>query len=140
MVLAMTFATTLSYAYMGIVGMGINVNTVPIIAVGIGVGIDYSIYIMDRVREEAQNYTDITDAVIRAISTTGVAVAFTALTLIGGVIMWVFISTLRFQADAALLLSVMLVLNAMASIFLVTAWITIFKPEFIVRELRSSQD
>ena len=43
MVLAMTFATTLSYAYMGIVGMGINVNTVPIIAVGIGVGIDYSI-------------------------------------------------------------------------------------------------
>ena len=140
MVLAMTFATTLSYAYMGIVGMGINVNTVPIIAVGIGVGIDYSIYIMDRIREEAHNYTDITDAVIRAISTTGVAVAFTALTLIGGVIMWVFISTLRFQADAALLLSVMLILNAMASIFLVTAWITIFKPEFIVRELRAGQD
>ena len=112
--------------------MGINVNTVPIIAVGIGVGIDYSIYIMDRIREEAQNYTDITDAVIRAISTTGVAVGFTALTLIGGVIMWVFISTLRFQADAALLLSVMLILNAMASIFLVPAWITIFKPKFIV--------
>jgi uncharacterized protein len=140
MMLAMTFATTLSYAYMGIVGMGINVNTVPIIAVGIGVGIDYSIYIMDRIREESRNYTNITDAVIRAISTTGVAVAFTALTLIGGVIMWVFISTLRFQADAALLLSVMLILNAMASVFLVTAWITIFKPEFIVRELRSSQD
>jgi predicted RND superfamily exporter protein len=139
MVLAMTFATTLSYAYMGIVGMGINVNTVPIIAVGIGVGIDYSIYIMDRIREEARNYTNITDAVIRAISTTGVAVGFTALTLIGGVIMWVFISTLRFQADAALLLSVMLILNAMASIFLVTAWITIFKPEFIVRNLRSGQ-
>ncbi|MEE9574719.1 MAG: hypothetical protein V3W03_01325, partial [Gammaproteobacteria bacterium] len=64
---------------------------------------------------------------------------FTALTLIGGVIMWVFISTLRFQADAALLLSVMLILNAMASVFLVTAWITIFKPEFIISELRSSQ-
>jgi uncharacterized protein len=140
MVLAMTFATTLSYAYMGIKGIGINVNTVPIIAVGIGVGIDYSIYIMDRIREEAHNFTDITDAVIRAISTTGVAVGFTALTLIGGVIMWVLVSTLRFQADAALLLSVMLILNAMASIFLVTAWITIFKPEFIVRELRSDQD
>lgn len=139
MMLAMTFATTLSYAYMGIVGMGINVNTVPIIAVGIGVGIDYSIYIMDRIREEAQNYTDITDAVIKAISTTGVAVGFTALTLIGGVVMWVFISSLRFQADAALLLSVMLILNAMASIFLVTAWITIFKPKFIVRELGSRQ-
>ena len=139
MVLAMTFATTLSYAYMGIKGIGINVNTVPIIAVGIGVGIDYSIYIMDRIREEAQNYTDITDAVIRAISTTGVAVGFTALTLIGGVIMWVLVSSLRFQADAALLLSVMLILNAMASIFLVTAWITIFKPKFITGELRSSQ-
>ena len=50
MFLVMTFCTVATYAYMGIVGIGIDVNTVPIIAVGIGVGIDYSIYMMDRVR------------------------------------------------------------------------------------------
>ncbi|MCP4042974.1 MAG: MMPL family transporter, partial [Gammaproteobacteria bacterium] len=133
MMLAMSFATTLTYAYMGLKGIGINVNTVPIIAVGIGVGIDYSIYIMDRIREERANTTSIEIAVRRAINTTGVAVGFTAASLIAGVVMWVFFSDLRFQADAALLLCVMLLLNAVAAIFLVPAWITIFKPGFITQ-------
>ncbi len=132
MLLAMSFATTLTYAYMGWVGIGINVNTVPIIAVGIGVGIDYSIYIMDRIRASLERNGSIEQAIERAIGTTGVAIGFTALTLISGVVMWVFISSLRFQADAALLLIVMLVLNALAAIFLVPAWIMIFKPKFIM--------
>jgi predicted RND superfamily exporter protein len=133
MMLAMSFATTLTYAYMGLTGTGINVNTVPIIAVGIGVGIDYSIYIMDRIRSEMESRGDLVAAVTAAIGTTGVAIAFTAITLIGGVIMWVFLSDLRFQADAALLLIVMLILNALAAMFLVPAWILQFKPAFIMR-------
>jgi predicted RND superfamily exporter protein len=138
MMLAMSFATILTYAYMGVAGIGINVNTVPIIAVGIGVGIDYSIYIMDRIRFETKASNDLPAAVRRAISTTGVAIGFTAATLIGGVIMWVFISELRFQADAALLLIVMLVLNALAAIFIVPAWIVSFRPKFIVQPERNS--
>ena len=133
MMLAMSFATTLTYAYMGITGIGINVNTVPIIAVGIGVGIDYSIYIMDRIRAEMERLGDLTAAVTEAIGTTGVAIGFTAFTLIGGVVMWVFISDLRFQADAALLLIVMLILNALAAMFLVPAWILRFRPAFIMQ-------
>jgi hypothetical protein len=39
---------------------------------------------------------------------------------------------LRFQADAALLLCVMLLLNAAAAVFLVPSWIRVFKPRFIV--------
>jgi len=133
MMLAMTFATSLTYAYMGVMGIGINVNTVPIIAVGIGVGIDYSIYIMDRIREEAaKKGIALGQAIQTALNTTGMAVGFTAASLIGGVVMWVFLSDLRFQADAALLLCVMLVLNATAAIFLVPSWIRIFKPTFIL--------
>ncbi len=138
MMLSMSFATTLTYAYMGLSGTGINVNTVPIIAVGIGVGIDYSIYIMDRIRAEMEKLGDLSAAVRRAIETTGVAIGFTATTLIGGVIMWVFISELRFQADAALLLIVMLVLNALAAMFLVPAWILRFRPAFIIRATENS--
>lgn len=134
MLLAMSFATTLTYAYMGITGLGINVNTVPIIAVGIGVGIDYSIYIMDRIKMECIRLGSIELAIKEAINTTGVAIGFTATTLICGVMMWVFISTMRFQADAALLLIVMLILNALASMFLVPAWIMIFRPKFIMDE------
>jgi hypothetical protein len=136
MLLAMSFATTMTYAFMGLTGIGINVNTVPIIAVGIGVGIDYSIYIMDRIRASMQRSGSIEQAIERAISTTGVAIGFTAMTLTAGVIMWIFISSLRFQADAALLLIVMLVLNALAAIFLVPAWIMIFKPRFIMGRVK----
>ncbi len=131
MFLAMSFATILTYGYMGFMKIGINVNTVPIIAVGIGVGIDYSIYIMDRIREEILKTDTLQAAVIRAISTTGLAVCVTAGALILGVVMWVFLSDLRFQSDAALLLVVMLVFNMAAALFVVPSWITIFKPKFI---------
>ena len=131
MFLAMSFATTLTYAYMGLSGVGININTVPVIAVGIGVGIDYSIYMMDRIREQRSTSADLLGAVRGAMASTGLAISFTAMTLIAGIIMWVFLSDLRFQADAALLLSVMVVLNALAALVLVPAWILTTKPKFI---------
>ncbi len=133
MFLVMTFCTVVTYAYMGITGIGIDVNTVPIIAVGIGVGIDYSIYMMDRIREEtAKANHNLREGIRISIATTGKAIGFTATSLIGGVVMWVFVSDLRFQADAALLLVVMLILNAVAAVNLVPAWIAVFKPHFIV--------
>lgn len=92
--------------------------------------------IMDRIREEYVDSGDLTEAVIRALSTTGLAVAFTAATLVAGVIMWVGMSDLRFQSDAATLLSVMLVLNALAAMVLVPAWILVFMPRFITGAAR----
>ncbi len=134
MILAsMGFATILAYASMGLLGLGLNVNTVPMIAVGIGLGVDYAIYMMDRIKEEMQVVDNLQEAVKRAVGTTGVAIALTASTLIGGIIMWIWISQLRFQADAARLLMIMLVLNAFAAMFLVPAWVDIFKPKFIMQ-------
>ncbi len=132
MLASMGFATTLTYACMGLLDMGLNVNTVPMIAVGIGLGVDYAIYMMDRIKEEMHFSENLQEAVTRAVGTTGVAIAFTATTLIGGIVMWVFISDLRFQADAARLLIIMLVLNACSAMFLVPAWVDIFKPKFIM--------
>ncbi len=141
MFMVMTFCTVATYAYMGVVGIGIDVNTVPIIAVGIGVGIDYSIYMMDRVREEtAKAGGDLHAGIRYSIATTGKAIAFTATALIGGVVMWAFVSDLRFQADAALLLVVMLILNAWAAANLVPAWIVRFRPTFIVRAAESEEE
>jgi predicted RND superfamily exporter protein len=132
MVLPMLFATTLTYAYMGMAKIGINVNTVPVIAVGVGVGIDYAVYFMDRIREEMLREHSIHKAVIQAVATTGYAVSFTAATLVAGVVMWVVLSDLRFQADAALLLSFMLVVNALAAMLIVPAWCVVFRPHFVV--------
>lgn len=131
MLMAMLFATTLTYAYMGLNSLSIDINTVPVIAVGIGVGIDYSIYMMDRIREEMAKSQNLREAVQRSISTTGMAISFTALTLMAGIIMWVIFSDLRFQSDAALLLCVMIIINGLAAMLLVPSWVLVFKPRFI---------
>ncbi len=131
MVLPMLFSTLMTYAYMGAAGIGINVNTVPVIAVGVGVGIDYAVYFMDRIREEFAELQDIKQAVIKAVATTGYAVSFTAVTLIAGVVMWIFMSDLRFQSDAAVLLSFMLIVNAIAAVLIVPSWCVVFKPRFV---------
>jgi len=131
--ISMGFATILAYASMGLLGLGLNINTVPMIAVGIGLGVDYAIYMMDRIKEEMHVVDNLQQAVKNAVGTTGVAIALTASTLIGGIIMWIWISELRFQADAARLLMIMLVLNAFSAMFLVPAWVDIFKPKFILQ-------
>jgi predicted RND superfamily exporter protein len=132
MVLPMLFSTVLTYAYMGWANIGISVNTVPVIAVGVGVGIDYAVYFMDRIREEMARQRDISKAVVTAVATTGYAVTFTAVTLIAGVVMWIFLSDLRFQSDAAMLLSFMLVVNAIAAMYIVPSWCMVFKPHFVM--------
>ena len=106
-------------------------STVPVITVGVGVGIDYAVYFMDRIREEFAHSRDIHKAVINAVATTGYAVSFTATTLIAGVILWIFMSSLRFQSDTAVLLSFMLIVNAIAAMFIVPAWCVVFKPHFV---------
>ena len=131
MVLPMLFSTLMTYAYMGALNIGISVNTVPVIAVGVGVGIDYAVYFMDRIREEYAVTRDIKKAVITAVATTGYAVSFTAVTLIAGVVMWIFMSDLRFQSDAAILLSFMLIVNAIAAVLIVPSWCVVFKPKFV---------
>jgi len=131
MVLPMLFSTLMTYAYMGALDIGISVNTVPVIAVGVGVGIDYAVYFMDRIREEYAHLQDIKKAVINAVATTGYAVSFTAVTLIAGVVMWIFMSDLRFQSDAAILLSFMLIVNAIAAVLIVPSWCVVFKPKFV---------
>ncbi len=132
MVLPMLFSTVLTYAFMASRNIGVSVNTVPVIAVGIGVGIDYAVYFMNRIREEMARVPDIRQATLNAVSTTGYAVSFTALTLIAGVILWIFMSDLRFQSDAATLLSFMLIVNAIAAMLIVPAWCVVFKPHFVV--------
>ena len=86
---------------------------------------------MDRIREEFAVLQDIKQAVIRAVATTGYAVSFTAVTLIAGVVMWIFMSDLRFQSDAAVLLSFMLIVNAIAAVLIVPSWCVVFKPKFV---------
>ncbi|CAA7625553.1 Multidrug efflux transporter [Candidatus Terasakiella magnetica] len=134
MFVAMAIPTAATYAYLAVCGIGLNINTVPLISVGLGIGIDYAVYIIDRIRDELHEHADFQTAIGRSISTTGLAVTCTVTTLVGGIVAWVFVSDLRFQADAAKLLIFMIVVCAVSAMVFVPAWIATFRPRFIVRE------
>ena len=85
---------------------------------------------MDRVVRERRRGHDLVESVQIAIQTTGMAVFFTGSCLVGGIIFWYFISSLRFAADMSLLLSILLVANMFGAILLVPAFVTLFKPKF----------
>jgi len=127
-------AALVSLAYMWAANIGFDVNTLPVQALGVGVGVDYALYIMDRVVHERKRGHDLVESVSIAIQTTGMAVFFTGSTLVGGIIFWYFISSLRFAADMSLLLSILLVANMVGAVLVVPAFTTVFKPKFAMAE------
>jgi hypothetical protein len=131
-------ATMLSLAYMAVKGMGLNINTLPVQSVGVGIGVDYAIYIVDRIRHEVVDTADVDEAVRRAVRTTGMAVTFTATTIVGGIFLWSF-SRLRFQADMAQLLSILMVINMFGALTVVPAFYSIARPKVATALLTEEQ-
>jgi hypothetical protein len=85
---------------------------------------------MDRMVQERKRGHDIDESIRISITTTGMAVFFTGSTLVGGIIFWYFISSLRFAADMSLLMSIVLAANMVGAILLVPALTSMFKPNF----------
>jgi predicted RND superfamily exporter protein len=117
-------ATMFSLAYMALRDVGLNINTLPVQSVGVGIGVDYAIYIADRIRFEYADTHDVDEACRRAVRTTGMAVSFTATTIVAGIVLWSF-SDLRFQAEMAQLLSILMVFNMLGAITIVPAFFSL---------------
>lgn len=128
-------AGVVSFLYIGLKGVGININTLPVTAVGMGIGVDYILYIVDRIRREYGRLFDYDAAIKRAINTSGMAVTFTATTLVGGVLPWYWMSSLRFSAEMALLLALLMITHWLAAIALVPSIFSIMRPKFVARDL-----
>jgi predicted RND superfamily exporter protein len=129
-VLAM--AVLINRAYMAYRGIGLNINTLPVTAVGIGIGVDYAIYMLDRIREEVR-HRSIDEAVHEALSTTGAAVLFTAVTVVAGIVYWIPGSSLRFNSEMAMLLSLLMISNMIGSVTLLPLLVKVFKPSFVMK-------
>ena len=126
-------AGVVSFLYIGLKGIGMNINTLPVTAVGMGIGVDYILYVVDRIKREYGRLHDYDKAIKRAISTTGMAVTFTATTLVGGVLPWYWMSSLRFSAEMALLLGLLMITHWLAAITLVPSIFSIVRPKFVAR-------
>jgi len=66
------------------------------------------------------------------------AVTFTATTIVGGIIPWI-VSSLRFQAEMALLLAILMVINMLGAITVVPAFYSILRPSVATALLTDEQ-
>lgn len=125
-----------SQAIMVYLGIGLNINTLPLAALGTSRGVDYSIYIIDRLREEFEDGYNFSDAARISMETSGQAVLVTALTMIAPLMAWYYVSPIRFQAEMGLLLAVILALNMAGALLLVPAGMSILKPKGFMKLTR----
>ena len=128
-------AYLITSALMYYLEIGLDVNTLPIGAVGMGIGIDYNIYLMSRMCEEYRSNPNYSKLIPASIFTTGKAIFFTATTMVVGIILWYFMSSLRFQAEMGLLLSAVMLAHVILALFFQAAFMMILQPKFIQKGL-----
>jgi len=111
----------------------ISLSTLPVAAIGIGLGIDYGIYMLGRIVEEYQIRKDMKGTITFTMTQVGEPIILTALGMIGGLLVWV-VSPLMFQATMGFFLAVILFLNMLGGLLLVTSFVAVLKPKFVVRQ------
>ena len=100
-----------AFIYMNARNLTLTIDTIPVVSLGIGLGIDYGIYTMAAIRDEAIGGAEITTAITTAMRGTGQAVLNTLFVMIGGLSVWTF-SPVDFHVRMAELLIFLMCTNA----------------------------
>jgi hypothetical protein len=116
----LTITSVLCESLMALLGLGVKVGTLPVIALGVGIGVDYGIYIYNRLEHFLRRGLSLKEAYFETLTSTGVAVALTGVTLALGVSTWIF-SAIKFHADMGLLLTFMFLWNMIGAIVMIPA-------------------
>jgi predicted RND superfamily exporter protein len=129
-------AQPLTEAIMYWASIDMNINSLPVAAIGIGIGIDYGYYVLSRIVEEMERFSDVDRAIEEALMTTGRAILFTGTTLTASVIFWLFFP-MRFQAEMAFLLTLILFLHIVGALLFIPSIVSLRKPAFVVGKLKT---
>ena len=131
LIFSLATANALTYAFMAWKEVGLNVSTLPLAALGVGLGVDYGIYMLDRIKEEYKLCGSVSEAMHRALMTSGNAIVITALTMVLPLVPWIFMSPLRFQSEMSMLLAMVLIMNMLGSLLFVPAALAALRPKAI---------
>lgn len=126
------FSVAVAFGIFGLTGMSLTVETIPLAALSEGLGVNYGIYVLTRLYQEAKRHSHPTykEALGATLVTSGKAVFFSGTIVSIGVFVWLF-SDIRLQARLGLTLGLTLIINMVASLVLLPVLISIFKPRFI---------
>lgn len=125
-IIPLVISSILCEAIMTLLGLGVKVATLPVITLGVGIGVDYGIYLYNRLEGYLERGMALREAYFMTMRTTGIAIAFTGVTLGAGVLTWIF-SDIKFQADMGLLLTFMFLWNMIGAVLLIPALASVLK-------------
>lgn len=125
-------SNAVTFAFMAWRNIGLNVNSLPVAALGIGLGVDYAIYVVDSLKEEYSCHGNMEKAIIHALNNAGRGVLVTATPLVACTAVWYMFSSLRFQAEMAILIAIWMSVSALSALLVMPATIAIIRPRFVV--------
>lgn len=131
LIVPLVVANAVTYGYMAWADIGLNINSVPVAALGIGLGIDYAIYVADRMRRAYRQTGRMSEALRQSLHGAGQSVIVTVIVLAVSIVPFLF-SSLRFQAEMALLIALWMIIAAFGAVIVIPALVAVFRPQFVV--------
>lgn len=119
-----------NFGMMGWLGIPLDMGTATTASMAIGIGADYEIYLLLRFREELARTNDIKLASERTLQTSGKAILFISLALIGGYAV-LFSSDFVFYSRLAGTVLMTMAISALSAILFLRAMILVTRPRFI---------
>lgn len=133
--LPLAIGKLVTFGVMGFSKIGLFLHTIPAISPGMGIGVDYSIYVLDRLKDELKEHPDDHEkAYVTALSTSGKAVIFTGMSVACGVLV-LLLSELRFQAIMGEVLAIVILCNMIGALVLLPSVVSIWKPRFLYGDM-----
>ncbi|HET9446223.1 MAG TPA: MMPL family transporter, partial [Steroidobacteraceae bacterium] len=119
-----------NFGVMGWLGTPLDISAMISAALAIGIGADYEIYLLYRFREELARSGDVLAATRDSLLTSGKAVLFVAISIMGGYSVLQFSDFAFFNQISNMVMATMAV-SAFFALFFLRALMMIFKPRFI---------
>ncbi|HET9870497.1 MAG TPA: MMPL family transporter, partial [bacterium] len=110
-----------------------DISAVTTASMAIGIGADYEIYLLFRFREELARSGTVLKATRESLLTSGKAVIFVALSVIGGYGV-LQASGFAFYVNLSTLVTTTMTISALFALFFLRALMMLFKPKFIFGE------
>jgi predicted RND superfamily exporter protein len=127
-----------NFGVMGWLGTPLDISAMTSAALAIGIGADYEIYLLYRFREELARSGDVLAATRSSLLTSGKAVLFVAISIIGGYAVLQFSGFAFFNQISNMVMATMAV-SAFFALFFLRALMMIFRPRFVFAYAREAR-
>jgi uncharacterized protein len=128
-----------NFGVMGWLGIPLSMGTATTASIAIGIGADFEIYMLLRFREEMVRLRNAKLASEAALLSSGKAILFVSLALIGGYSV-LFISDFAFYGRLASAVIMTMAISALSAIFFLRAMIMVFRPKFLFGDIADNAE